>query len=105
MARAPSDTNNPSDTNMSRNPRSLRNLRYRVGKPALFNGRLQKAAIRCFIAHDSPISTAEAAEWLYPLANRPHYRNVKAVLLSLGCVKLRRLGGSSRPLLWAPPLI
>jgi hypothetical protein len=90
---------------MARNPRSLRNLRYRVGKPALFNGRLQKAAVRCFIAHNSPVSTAEAAEWLYPLANQPHYRNVKRVLLSLGCVKLRRLGGSARPLLWGPPLI
>ena|SRR6516164_4417031 len=104
MARAPSDTNNPSDTNMSRNPRSLRNLRYRVGKPALFNGRLQKAAIRCFIAHDSPISTAEAAEWLYP-SSEPHYRNIKRVLLGLGCVKLQRIGGMGRPLLWAPPLI
>jgi hypothetical protein len=80
--------------------------RYRPAKSARYNGKLQKAAIRCFIALDSsPISTAEAAEWLYPLANRPHYRNVKRVLLSLGCVKLQRIGGMGRPLLWAPPLI
>jgi hypothetical protein len=79
--------------------------RYRPAKSARYNGKLQKAAVRCFIALDSPISTAEAAEWLYPLANRPHYRNVKRVLLSLGCVKLKRIGGMGRPLLWAPPLI
>jgi hypothetical protein len=90
---------------MSQNPRSLRNLTYRVGKPALLAGRLQKACERAFIAHDGPISTAQAAEWLYPRSDQPDYRNVKRVLLSLGCVKLQRIGGMGRPLLWAPPLI
>jgi hypothetical protein len=81
------------------------NLTYRVGKPALFAGRLQKAIERAFIAHNGPISTAEAGIWCYPRAERPDYSNVKRVLKRIGAVKLRRLGGSARPLLWAPPLI
>ena len=90
---------------MSQNPRSLRNLAYRVGKPALLNGRLQKACERAFIAHGGPITTGDAAQWCYPWADRPDYDHVKRALKSIGAVKLRRLGGSARPLLWAPPLI
>ena len=81
-------------------PGNLNISRYRPSKPGLYNGRLQKAIERCFIALDGPISTADAAEWCYPLARRPHYRNVKRALASVGAVKLRRLGGMGRPLLW-----
>jgi hypothetical protein len=86
-------------------PELHRNLTYRVGKPALLNGRLQKACERAFIAFDGPITTAEAGSWCYPRAQRPDYSNVKRALKSIGAVKLRRLGGSARPLLWAPPSI
>jgi hypothetical protein len=95
----------PNRTKMSQNPRIPSNLTSRVGKPALFAGRLQKAVERAFIAHNGPITTVEAGIWCYPRAERPDRSNVKRVLKRLGCVKLRRLGGSARPLLWAPPLI
>jgi len=85
-------------------PQSYRNLTHRPSKPALFNGKRQKACLRAFIALGGPISTAEAAEWAYPMA-KPDYRNVKRALKGIGAVKLRRLGGSARPLLWAPPQI
>src|SRR5215470_2756641 len=45
--------------------------RYRKANPARLNGRCQKACRRAFIAFDGPISTAQAAEWIYP-ATRPH---------------------------------
>ena len=81
------------------------NLAHRPAKPALYNGRLQKACQRAFIALNGPITTGDAARWCYPRAKRPDYDHVKRALKSIGAVKLRRLGGSARPLLWAPPLI
>src|SRR5262245_40569447 len=72
--------------------------RYRPAKSALFNGRLQKVLERAFIAFDGPITTTDALDWCYPLAQPPHrsrYTNVKRALRSIGAVKLRRLGGSA----------
>jgi len=97
---------------MARNAQTMRpkpglhgNLAHRPAKPALYNGRLQKACQRAFIALNGPISTGDAAQWCYPWADRPDYGHVKRALKSIGAVKLRRLGGSARPLLWAPPSI
>src|SRR5262245_38325942 len=74
---------------------------YRPAKPALHAGRVQRACLRCFVAFDGPISTRDAVEWAAPV----HCHSVKRALSSIGAVKLRRLGGSGRPLLWAPPSI
>jgi len=87
-----------------KNPQPYRNLTHRPPKPALGNGKTQQSLRRCFLAYNGPISTSEALEWLYPLV-RPDCSNVKKALLSIGAVKLKRLGGSARPLLWAPPSI
>jgi len=80
--------------------------KYRPPRSALHAGRRQKGISRAFIAHDGPIDTKTAVEWAYPDAKPPYrwrYWNVKLSLRRLGCVPLRRLGGSARPWLWAPP--
>jgi len=90
---------------MANNPNIAR---YRPAKPRLLNGHCQRACERAFIAFDGPITTAQALEWCYPLAKPPHrgrYWNVKRALITVGAVKLRRMGGRGRALLWAPPLI
>jgi len=81
---------------------------YRPSKPALGNGRLRKALRIAYLAHDGPISTLTAIQWLYPRAEPPYrwrYGNAKRALKQYGALPLRRLGGMGRPLLWAPPLL
>jgi len=89
-----------SATHMSKKLGNPNIARYRNRNPRLGNGPCQKQLRMAFIAYNGPITTAQAAEW----TNRRHYSNIKRALKGIGAVKLRRLGGMGRPLLWAPPL-
>jgi hypothetical protein len=87
--------------------RSLHNLAHRPAKPALGNGRVQRAARRCFYGADV-VSTAEVAQSAYVRRLlmegwrlRPHYyRRIRRVLAEIATPIGRSSRGPGRPMLW-----
>jgi len=80
--------------------------KHRPLKPALLNGRVQKACKRAFIALGPEITTADAAEWAYPQdypwthrRTQRHFTGVKRALSSIGAVPVKRVKPNG-PWLW-----
>jgi hypothetical protein len=84
---------------------SHRNLRKRLAKPALGNGRVQRSVRRAYIALDATeLSTTDLLDWAYP-RRRPGslacglYRSLYRAC-ALHCVRVGRADTIGRPILW-----
>ena len=94
------------NTQMSqRKSATLRNLRRRPARPALGNGRVQRACRRAFWAHETP-STSDIIAFAYALRlHRDERRNafnatVRRTLTAMGAIKIGRGPTRGRPWLW-----
>jgi hypothetical protein len=94
------------NTQMSqRKSATLRNLRRRPARPALGNGRIQRACRRAFWAHETP-STSDIIAFAYALRlHRGERRNafnatVRRTLTAMGAIKIGRGPTRGRPWLW-----
>ena len=94
------------NTQMSqRKSATLRNLRRRPARPALGNGRVQRACRRAFWAHETP-STSDIIAFAYALRlHRGERRNafnatVRRTLTAMGAIKIGRGPTRGRPWLW-----
>lgn len=86
------------------NPKWQRNLKRRLAKPALGNGRVQRACKMAFIAFDGPITTSDAIAWAYPRHDRrPNHLNVavRRALVGIGAIQVGHARTRGRPWLWA----
>jgi hypothetical protein len=65
-----------------------RNLRRRPAKPALGNGRIQRAVRRAFyFAHSSEVTSSDVYDWVYPhrrhLLTQMHRHSARRVLVTI----------------------
>jgi len=88
-----------------RKSETLRNLQRRPARPALGNGRVQRACRRAFWAHETP-STSDIIAFAYALRlHRNERRNafnatVRRTLTAMGAIKIGRGPTRGRPWLW-----
>ena len=64
------------------------NLRRRPAKPALGNGRIQRAVRRAFyFAHSSEVTSSDVYDWVYPcrrhLLTQAHRHSARRVLMTI----------------------
>src|SRR5262245_66565973 len=95
------------NTQMSqRKSAALRNLLRRPAKPALGNGRVQRACRRAFWAYETP-STSDIIAFAYALRlHRGERRNafnatVRRTVTAMGAVRIGRARTRGRPWRWA----
>jgi len=85
---------------------ALRNLLRRPAKPALGNGRVQRACRRAFWAYETP-STSDIIAFAYALRlHRGERRNafnatVRRTVTAMGAVRIGRARTRGRPWRWA----
>src|SRR5262245_24772732 len=78
------------------------NFRARPAKPALGNGRIQRAVRRAFMASDSPVlSSSDIYRWVYP-NKYPGWLECWSVFVVLRqcCHRVGRADTRGRPWLW-----